>query len=787
MKRNTLFAILAGIAMGHAANTSFSRIDTLLEPGTGYPTTEFAKGDLNQDGYLDFVGPTKSNINSTFEVYTSREAEAVYIKQVPTKVYTPRVFDMRDYDADGDLDILVAGEKGGTSAVNMQLFRGIGNTNTWTDAIAVEADVLKILRAKFVDLDKDQDLDIVVLALKEVGGPSYLIRYINNSTSWDKKILDSAFHTYDTGTMAWLGVQDVNKDGFPDIVAGCDNGSVASPVWLWTNKTGSFTRTSIATDKPLRAGAFGDINADSHVDMVLDRTIYNGDGKGGFTSQTLASTSTNMADWVGMGDLNRDSLPDLCIASYDDGVRLWQNQPTTGLAYRFKWDAQTPKYCELADADYDGWTDVVYFDQYYGLLLNVVNSANIAFTADTLFTANGIFNFGVGDLEKDGDQDFVVVTQPDTWTYALSVVENIGFGVFTERYTKTLSSTYTGPAPVTGDLNGDGKMDFVIGHNRSVTWYKQESKTSFTSAGLFGGSYSITNLNLVDIDGDGDLDVAAKVQDPKRTLLLFRNDGSGVFTQDTLDQYIGKLVEFADVNKDKKVDFLVRSDVASDYMTTLLYGDGLGGISNYTYMRDDSLAPNMVTFADFDDDGDQDIVTGSSDLGRVGWMENLGDKNADGLLEWLHHELMRNYFPGSVVVADLDHSGKLDLVLDPNASANVVWITQDSTGHLSKQHLLQNDAKLTGLISTDLDHDGWVDLVGSSNGQLVMIRNLLGELTPKNTDPPVPLLAPAKPSAKAQGGLVCNVSGAGAPLCMQKMEKGNFVVPLRDVLGRRYF
>lgn len=787
MKRNMILSTLAGIAVSHAANTTFSRIDTLFEPGYGTLTGEFAKADIDKNGYIDFVGPAKSNINSTIEVYTSREAEAFYIKQVPTKVYIPRVFDFGDYDGDGYQDILVAGEKGGSSAVNMELFQGNGNPQTWKSLGAIEADVLKILRAKLVDLDQDHDLDIIVLALKNVGGPSYLIRYRNNTSSWEKTILDSAFHTYEATTMAWLGVQDLNHDKVPEIVAGCDNSTATSPIYMWLNKNGTITRQSIESNKPIRAGAFGDIDGDTHQDMVLGQTLYLGNGAGSFTTKVIPSTSSTVATWASMGDLNRDGFLDLCIASMDDGVRLWQNHPTSGLTYRLKWDAQTPKYCELTDTDNDGWTDLVYFDQYYGLLLNVVNSANIAFVADTLFTANGILNFGVGDLEGDGDQDFVVTTQLDSWTYGLSVVDNIGSGIFTERYNITLTSSYIGPPPVTGDLDGDGLMDIVMGHNRSVTWLRQVSKTSFVSTGIVNAGSLITNLNLVDLDRDGDLDVVAKAQSAERVLYKFFNNGSGVFTKDTMSLYVGKLVEFGDVNDDDKADFILRGDLASDLRTTLYYGDGLGGYSGTSNMYDDSLAPNMATFADFDDDGDQDIITGSTDLNRVGWMENTGDNNSDGKVEWLHHELMRDYSPGSVIVADLDHHGKLDLILDPIANASATWITQDSTGHLTKPHLLMNDVNFKGLIATDVDHDGWTDIVGSSNNQLVWIRNLFATAPSRPQEPPVPLLAPTKPSTKVHKGLVCNVSGAGAPLCMQKMGKGNLVFPLRDVLGRRHF
>jgi hypothetical protein len=72
--------------------------------------------------------------------------------------------------------------------------------------------------------------------------------------------------------------------------------------------------------------------------------------------------------------------------------------------------------------------------------------------------------------------------------------------------------------------------------------------------------------------------------------------------------------------------------------------------------------------ADLDGDGDQDIVaTGWGDEGRLAWFENRGDATGG----WPQHRLKENW-PNAVtvIIADLNHDGRMDIVGCAERGAN---------------------------------------------------------------------------------------------------------------------
>ena len=96
------------------------------------------------------------------------------------------------------------------------------------------------------------------------------------------------------------------------------------------------------------------------------------------------------------------------------------------------------------------------------------------------------------------------------------------------------------------DMNGNGLTDIVFTEERwpgkepdaSLYWLEQPAQTDgspWKRHRVYTG-YSLNNLDVADLDGDGDLDILTsehKGEDLK--LLLFENDGSGQFTQHVLD------------------------------------------------------------------------------------------------------------------------------------------------------------------------------------------------------------------------------------------------------------
>ena len=226
-----------------------------------------------------------------------------------------------------------------------------------------------------------------------------------------------------------------------------------------------------------------------------------------------------------------------------------------------------------------------------------------------------------------------------------------------------------------------------------------------------------------DVDGDGDIDlVIANDNSPNQ---LFLNDGRGRFTDATAGRLTTPMfnashdVELVDIDGDGDRDILFGND---DFLSNRVYvNNGLGFFTDTTAT---ALPPNFEftegqVVADFDGDGDVDWFT--ADSGVCHFYRNNGagvfvDASATAL-----GVLPTNLgqFKGfSTDAADVDADGDLDLVI-PNSAGDLRLLLNQ--GGVLVFAPVQPVA--TGYYHrfADLDNDGFPDLIAGSG--LTILRN----------------------------------------------------------------
>jgi FG-GAP-like repeat len=253
---------------------------------------------------------------------------------------------------------------------------------------------------------------------------------------------------------------------------------------------------------------------------------------------------------------------------------------------------------------------------------------------------------------------------------------------------------------------------------------------------------SSTDVNLVDIDGDGDLDLyLAEGTDslagrPDRLLI---NDGQANFTDESAtrlpppNNQNSTVADFGDVDGDGDLDALVAGVLGED----LLINDGAGA---FTLANGQIPAPIVippqgkfditahVLLADVDGDGDLDALLSNEnpfnpsptggDQNRL-WINNGAGVFTDETAARLP---ARNDQTGAIVAGDIDDDGDLDLVV-LDRGQDFVLINVDGLGHFVDQTTSRfpatSDTSRGGGLA-DLDGDGDLDLlVGNSRGEAV--------------------------------------------------------------------
>ncbi|MEO0478846.1 MAG: VCBS repeat-containing protein [Planctomycetota bacterium] len=347
------------------------------------------------------------------------------------------------------------------------------------------------------------------------------------------------------------------------------------------------------------------------------------------------ANTTGFAPGVVAGDYDGDSRTDL---GYFDGSG-W-SVALQGVSREFT-NVAGPTLAVLprlepavaADLDSDGLDEIVFFD----LLPGPESSPNLYWVSPLLGTQGSIalpgipFGLAAGDLDADGDPDFVISFQyggplPQIPDIAL---RNDGSGSLSE-----IVGAFEYRSDVPGyiglvDVDGDGDLDRVkepaffqpgrnaitriaVGVNDGTGSFLRRQTLMVPRQGVNSGDGSVEEISrFVDVDGDGDLDrVGRNIGSLPFRLEVFENRGDGVFTPlpapliPSNNQFLlGP--EFVDFDQDGDLDLLVSAN-------QLKYHENLGGgvfDPNGVVLRSD-VRLRAVSILDLDSDGDQDVLTG---------------------------------------------------------------------------------------------------------------------------------------------------------------------------------
>nr|MBA2540764.1 VCBS repeat-containing protein [Deltaproteobacteria bacterium] len=443
-------------------------IGGLPSPGRG-----LALGLVNDDPHLDLL---------TDEEQSGSEG-AIRLNDgtggFPTATFVPlggptfeRYGALADLDGDGAQDIVSLTDDHFAIALNT------GNGAFLTASI-IPLDLFSIFSAgafEVADIDNDQDLDLVL-----AGGFDIAV-FRNSGTATFTRENYAARGP----TSARLG--DLDGDGDLDVAVAGRGGLAGTLVF---NEGGEFAaaRTfDVLRGKTHDVVVPGTFDGDADLDLAFanletkDISVLLGNGAGEFpVSRLVAMPGNALPLGLAAGDLDGDDDLDLVAVTVSSGG---------GRAFRFTNNGAA----------------------------TFTSSSAIDLALTTQVDVDKAAGVALGDLDEDGDLDLVAaITGGDR----IAVLLNNGNGTFGTSMTTEIDAgaSIDTVRIAIGDLDADGHLDVAVSNdhpdNPEIITFRGNGAGGLTFLAVetltidFNARSLISDIELADVDGDGDLDVFA--------------------------------------------------------------------------------------------------------------------------------------------------------------------------------------------------------------------------------------------------------------------------------------
>jgi hypothetical protein len=286
------------------------------------------------------------------------------------------------------------------------------------------------------------------------------------------------------------------------------------------------------------------------------------------------------------------------------------------------------------------------------------------------------------DFDKDGDLDLVVsslgmIFPSNDKIGSIIILENDGTMNFKNHV--VVEKIARASAVTAGDLDGDGDMDLAavqFGYDDGETrWLENLGGWQFKSHILQSLSGGI-NCELIDIDSDGDLDIVTLISQEWEEVYLFVNNGKGQFEPKLLygstnEDFGSSNISLVDLDRDGDIDILYTNGDAFDYIPPRPRPwHGINWLENKgNYKFEFHRIANFggaygARGLDVDGDGDLDIFAVSAfnlwekpTAQSFIWLEN------DGKMHFTSHDIANN--PTHILclsLGDFNNDGQVDMV-----------------------------------------------------------------------------------------------------------------------------
>ncbi|RLD84110.1 MAG: hypothetical protein DRJ10_02080 [Bacteroidetes bacterium] len=692
-------------------NNPFIKIFKNNSPGSGFTElsdidiagvdlSSVSWGDYDNDGDLDLL-LTGDTSNSYYDHYPvskiyNNDGDDSFTEQSSIElinVYNSSVA-WCDYDNDGDLDILLTGDSSNTRNNHYPISKIYENNSSVSNTVPeIPENLQSIVSGNQVSLHWDYSMDTetfqvaltynlyisstpfgldicsphadINTGFRRVVEPGnirdsvYIIKNLSSGTYyWSVQTIDHAYAGSDFATEGSFTVSfsnsispvedqflDTNQNGNPLTIN--ETETADSRQWKYSLSPGGPYNSIITGETSV---SYTPSITDNSVFYVICESVKDGNSVVSnevkiqlfqFKEETNASLPGITGGVTTWGDYDDDGDLDILISGYTGNNRI----------------------------------SSIYRNDGSGSFIDI--NANLTAVS---YGADGAW----GDYDNDGDLDILLVGR-STAGRTSKIYRNNGDGTFSEQ-TGIILTGVDNAAVAWGDYDNDGDLDILLTGKVSddpfipiSKIYKNNGNNTFTEqSSIILTAVDNGAVSWSDYDKDGDLDILLTgYNDIEQTVSkIYLNNGDETFDDQTsilLAGVSGSAIAWGDYNDDGYPDILLTGynfDIAGS-ISKIYKNNKDNSFSEQTGIMLTPVESGSVTWADYDNDGDLDILlTGNNNTeGRISKIyNNIGDN--------LFMDQSNLYFTGvnnsSVSWGDYDNDLDLDILLSGNPGTGMI-------------------------------------------------------------------------------------------------------------------
>ena len=537
--------------------------------GTNSFPVSVAVGDLNNDGWLDFV---VANYGSHHVGVFLGLGHGFFSNQTtyPTGSGSfPRSIALADFNNDTYLDMIVCNFWGNTIGI----FLSFGN-GTFSDGVTYSTGENSHPQSIAIgDLNDDNYLDIVV-ANNNDNNIGVFLGYNNG--------IFSTLRTYSTGSNSVpcsVAIGDFNNDNQLDIIVVNYLGDGVGIFIGYNNGTFSdmITRSTGSRSRPLSV-VVGDLNDDERLDVIIAFSVgdkigvFFGNGDGTFENQMILPTGRGSNPYsIVIADFNADNQLDIAIGNFGSNsfsVLLgFVNGTFFDPLNYFIDDGSQPVALAAADVNNDHRLDIIVVNSgidNVGVFRGFVNESFLTAPIYSLESFSRPTAVAVGDFDNDTRLDIVVA---NNGTDNVMVLFGSGYGTFIKQTSYSTGNNSNPRGISVADFNSDSRLDIVVANSNAnnIGVFLSNGTGTFSkqitySTGIGSQPCSVA---VLDFNNDTRLDIAVANYGSNSVSILF-GDGYGRFTNQLIfntgfDSHPFAVV-VGDVNNDNLTDIIATNN-----------------------------------------------------------------------------------------------------------------------------------------------------------------------------------------------------------------------------------